>query len=486
MNATPDSVVIGSGPNGLAAAIRLAQAGRAVAVLEAAEVCGGGARSAELTLPGFVHDPFAAVFPVAAASPYFRDLALGQHGLTWIYPPAPLAHPLDDGSAVMLYRSVAETAAGLGADQAAYVQMMQPLVDDAARLIPDLLAPPGGQRHPLALVRFGQHAVRSATGFACSHFHGDEARALLAGNAAHAFLPLEAPLTAGFGLFLALLGHAVGWPIARGGAGAVSSALVSVLESLGGEIAVNQRVTSLDEVPAAREIFFDTSPRQMSTIAGEHLPARFRRRLARHRYGPGAFKIDYALDGPVPWTAAACLGAGTVHIGGSLEEIASSESEVNAGGHPEQPFVIVSQPSLFDPARAPENGQTLWAYCHVPAGSRKDMTDHIERQIERFAPGFRDRILARHVMGPAALEAANANLAGGAINGGVQDARAYLGWALSRPSPYATPNPALYRCSAATPPGGGVHGMAGFHAAEYALWRGKPVGGRQRAHGASV
>ena len=486
MNETPETTVIGSGPNGLAAAIRLAQAGRLVTVFEAAATFGGGARSGELTLPGFRHDPYAAVFPVAVASPFFQHLELARHGLTWVEPAAPLAHPLDDGSAVMLHRSVEQTAAGLGPDREVYRQVMQPLVEDATYLIPDLLAPPGGQRHPLAAARFALHAVRSATGFACSHFHGDEARALLGGSAAHSFLPLDAPLTAGFGLFLTLLGHAVGWPIARGGAGTISSALVSVLESLGGSIVVNHRVTSLDELPSAREVFFDTDPRQMSSVAGRHLPARFRSSLARHRFGPGAFKIDYALSDAVPWTASECRQAGTVHVGGSLEEIALSESEVNAGRHPEHPFVIVSQPTLFDATRAPEGSHTLWAYCHVPSGSDVDMTERVERQIERFAPGFRDLILARHVMDPHALEAANPNLVGGAINGGIQDVRAYLGWALSGRSPYATPNPALFRCSAATPPGGGVHGMAGFHAAEYALRRNRPNADQKRSYRTSV
>jgi len=481
-----DVIIIGSGPNGLAAAIRLAQSERTVAVYEAASVAGGGARSAALTLPEFIHDPFAAVFPVAAASPFFRSLQLEDHGLNWIDPPALLAHPLDDGTAVMLYRSVEQTAAGLGSDGAVYLEMMQPLVADAALLVQDLLAPPGAQRHPLALARFGPHAVRSAAGFACSHFHADEARALLAGNAAHSFLPLDAPLTAGFALFLAILGHAVGWPIAKGGAGNLGAALVSKLQSLGGGVHVNHRVHTVSELPPAAAIFFDTDPRQIASIAGSHLSPRFRARLRRHRYGPGVFKIDYALDGPVPWVAAECLTAGTVHLGGSLEAIAASESNVTRRRHPDRPFVIVSQPSLFDATRAPAGRHSLWAYCHVPAGSTVDMTDRIEDQIERFAPGFRDRILDRHIMTPRDLEAANANLAGGAINGGVQDFRAYLGWALARPSPYATPNPALFRCSAATPPGGGVHGMAGWHAAEYMLRQQRVKPGRKRAWGASV
>ena len=482
----PAASVIGAGPNGLAAAIRLAQAGWAVTVYEAEATPGGGAQSAALTLPGFIHDPFAAVFPVAAASPFFRSLCLERHGLTWIEPPALLAHPLEEGAAVMLYRSPEQTAAGLGSDRDVYLELMQPLVADSDCLIPDLLAPPGAQRHPLALARFGPHAIRSANGFACSHFHGDEARALLAGNAAHAFLPLDAPLTAGYGLFLTMLAHGVGWPIAAGGAASLTAALVSVLQSMGGTLRLGHRVRSLSELPDSGPVFFDTDPRQMAAIAGANLPARFRARLRRHRYGPGAFKIDYALDGPVPWSAPACLDAGTVHVGGSLEEIAAAEAAVVRGRHPEHPFVLVSQPSLFDPTRAPRGQQTLWAYCHVPAGSTVDMTERIERQLERFAPGFRDRVLARHVMGPRELETTNANLVGGAINGGVQDVRAYLGWALSRPSPYATPNPELYRCSAATPPGGGVHGMAGFHAAEFALRRARCHRTGKRARSLSV
>jgi phytoene dehydrogenase-like protein len=468
----PDAIVIGSGPNGLGAAIRLAQAGRQVLVLEAAGTAGGGARSAALTLPGFVHDPFAAVFPLAAASPLFRTLDLGRHGLEWIEPPAALAHPLDDGRVVILYRSIERSAAALGADRDIYTGLMNPLLADVERLIPDVLAPPGGQRHPLAMARLMMHGIRSATGFASSYFHGDEARALLAGSAAHSFLPLDAPLTAGFGLYLSLLVHAVGWPIARGGAGRIPVALVSVLESLGGSVTLDYPVQTIADLPSRTcDIFFDTSPIRLAAIAGPQLPAGFRARLQRHRFGPGAFKVDYALDGPVPWAAAECLTAGTVHLGGTFEEIAHAESEVSAGRHPERPFVIASQPSLFDSTRAPTGHHTLWAYCHVPAGSPVDMTDRIDRQIERFAPGFRDRVLARHVMAPRDLEMVNPNLVGGAVNGGLQDVRTYLQWTLARPSPYATPNPALFRCSAATPPGGGVHGMAGFHAAEYALRR---------------
>jgi phytoene dehydrogenase-like protein len=469
-----DAVVIGSGPNGLAAAIRMAQAGREVTVLEGASTPGGGARSAELTLPGFVHDPFAAVFPVAAASPFLRTLRLEQHGLSWIDPPAPLAHPLDDGHAVLLERSIERTAEGLRGDRGVYIELMRPLTIDHEALVADLLAPPGAQRSPRTLVRFGQHAFRSAVGFASSFFHGDEARALLAGCAAHSFLPLEAPLTAGYGLFLALLGHIVGWPIVRGGSGNLTGALIALMQSLGGTLATDHPVESLAALPPSRSIFFDTDPRQMAAIAGSLLPAPFRWRLNRHRFGPGAFKIDYALNAAVPWAAQDCLSAGTIHIGGSLEEIAQAEREVTRGRHPERPFVIVSQPSLFDTTRAPAGQHTLWAYCHVPPGSDVDMTERIDRQIERFAPGFRDCVIARGVMGPRQLQAANPNLVGGAINGGVQDIRAYLDWSISRPSPYATSHPAIFRCSAATPPGGGVHGMAGFHAAEFALKRDSP------------
>lgn len=465
----PDAVVVGSGPNGLAAAIRLAQAGHAVEVREAAALPGGAVRSAALTLPGFLHDPFSAVFPLAVASPFFSSLDLERDGLRWIEPPIPLAHPFDDGRAAVLYRSVEQTAAGLGTDEGAYLELMRPLIADAQRLIPDLLAPPGRPRHPVALARFGPHAIRSASGFACSHFHGDDARALLAGNAAHSFLSLEAPLTAGYGLFLGLLGHVVGWPIASGGAGQLSHVLVARLESLGGTVTLDSPVLSMSDLPKSDVVLFDTAPAHMARIAGDRLPPVFRARLERHRMGPAAFKVDYALSGPVPWAAAACHEAGTLHLGGTLEEISNAEREVTRGRCPDRPFVLANQPSLFDPTRAPLGQHTLWAYCHVPANSEVDMTERIERQIERFAPGFRERILARHVITPRDLQAADANLIGGAINGGVQDLRTYLAWASARPSPYATPNPGIYRCSAATPPGGGVHGMAGFHAAEAIL-----------------
>lgn len=464
-----DAIVVGSGPNGLAAAIRLAQAGLRVTILEANTRPGGAVRSSHLTLPTFIHDSGASVFPAALASPFFRSLDLASHGLEWLHPPAPLAHPLDDGSAVMLYRSVEETASRLGTDEDAYRSLLSPFVAESETLISDLLAPPRGIKHPAVLARFGVQAFRSAVGFAASHFHDDRSRALLAGNAAHSFLRMDEPLTAGYGLFLMLLGHACGWPIVRGGAGNLTAALVAVAERLGVTIEMEHPVRSMRDIPGARAVLFDTSPDQIATIAGKALPAAFRRGLRRHRFGPGVFKIDYALAAPVPWIAPECASAGTIHLGGNLEEIAISEAAVTRGDHPDHPFVIASQPSLFDPTRAPEGKHILWAYCHVPAGSTMDMTGRIERQIARFAPGFQELVLARHSRGPAELHAANANLVGGAINGGRQDIRAYLSWALGRPSPYATPNPLLFRCSGATPPGGGVHGMSGFHAAEQAL-----------------
>lgn len=464
-----DAVVIGSGPNGLAAAIRLAQAGLGVTILEANSTPGGAVQSAELTLPGFVHDPFAAVFPIAVSSPFLMSLPLQEHGLSWAHPPVPLAHPLDDGSAVLLHRSIEATASELGSDNSSYRALMFPLAESHHDLIAALLAPPRSVRHAKALARFGALATRSAAGFAASHFHEDRSRALLAGNAAHAILPLEEPLTAGFGLFLGLLGHVSGWPIAGGGAARLSAALVSVARSLGVTIELDCRVRSMQDVPKARAVVFDIGLNQIAEIGKSELPAFFRRQLSSHRFGPGVFKVDYALDSPVPWTAERCSLAGTIHVGGNLEEIARGERDVAQGRHTARPFVIASQPSLFDSTRAPDGKHTLWAYCHVPPGSSFDMTDRIEQQIERFAPGFRERILARHAMGPRELEARNPNLVGGAINGGRQDIETYLAWTLAWPSPYATPNPSLFRCSAATPPGGGVHGMAGFHAAEYVL-----------------
>jgi phytoene dehydrogenase-like protein len=465
-----DAIVVGSGPNGLAAAIAIAQAGRSVLVLEAAPTIGGGTRTEELTQPGFRHDVCSAIHPLVVGSPFMRRLPLREHGLELVHPEVPLAHPLDDGSAVVLHRSVAETADGLGADASAYRRLMGPLADAWEELVGDLLGPPlRPPRHPVPAARFGLSALRSATGLADSRFSGERARALLAGNAAHAMRPIDDRATAAFGLMLLLLGHGVGWPAAVGGSQSIADAMASLLRSLGGEIETDSEVRSLDELRGARSVLFDLTPRQILAIAGDALPARYRRALARYRYGPGVFKLDYALDGPVPWTAEACRGAGTVHVGGPLEEVAAAEREVARGGHPQRPFVLVAQQSVFDPSRAPAGAHTLWAYCHVPNGSNVDMTSAIEQQIERFAPGFRDLVRARSAMGPADVQARNANYIGGDINGGLADLRQILLRPSARPNPYTTPNPRLFICSSSTPPGGGVHGMCGWHAARAAL-----------------
>jgi phytoene dehydrogenase-like protein len=464
-----DAVVVGSGPNGLAAAITLARAGHSVLVLEAEATVGGGTRSAHLTAPGFLHDLCSSIHPLAAASPFFRTLPLERYGVEWVHAPAPLAHPLDDGTAVVLERPVDATADGLGPDARAYRRLMGPLVEGCERLLPDLLRPLRLPRHPVAVGRFGWHAFRSAHRLADQWFTGVRARGLFAGNAAHAILPLDALFTASFGLLLGMLGHAVGWPFPRGGTQRIADAMASYLASLGGEIVTGRPVRSLSDVPPARATLLDVTPRQLLGIAGDRLPAGYRRRLAGYRYGPGVFKLDFALDGPIPWTAAECARAATVHVGGTLEEIAAGEQAVANGAHPDRPFVLLAQPSLFDPTRAPAGKHTVWAYCHVPNGSTVDMTERIERQIERFAPGFRDRVLARSVIGPAELERHNANCVGGDVTGGSNDARQLFmrpTWGLV---PYATPVTGLFICSASTPPGGGVHGMCGYLAARAAM-----------------
>lgn len=462
-----DAVVVGAGPNGLAAAITLAQAGRSVMVYEAEATPGGGARSAELTLPGYVHDICSAVYPLALGSPFFRTLPLAQHGLQWIHPAAPLAHPLDDATAVVVERSIDATAANLGTDGDAYRQLMNYFCSRWDGLDVDLLGPPRLPRHPLLLARFGLHGLRSAASFARSYFNGGRARALFAGLAAHSMLPLEALGSAAFGLVLGIAAHAVGWPVARGGAQRLTDALVSYARSLGVEMVTGRRIAALSELPKARAVLCDVTPRQLLAMAGSQFPDGFRKRLQRYRYGMGAFKIDWALSAPVPWKAADCARAATVHLGGTLEEVGASERAAARGELSERPFVLIAQPSLFDETRAPAGGHTLWGYCHVPHGSNLNMVERIENQIERFAPGFRDRVLARSIRTPADLERHNANLVGGDINGGA----AYLGQLILRPtmSLYKTAAPGLYLCSASTPPGGGVHGMCGYFAARQAL-----------------
>lgn len=429
-NRSYDAIVVGSGPNGLAAAITVAQAGRSVLVLEANETIGGGARSEELTLPGFVHDTCSAIHPLAAGSPFFSTLPLSEHGLEWVFPPASVAHPLDDGTAIVLERSVEATGEALGVDSNAYKKLMAPFVANWDKLAPSVLGPFRFPRHPLLLARFGFKAVRPALSVAEHQFRGERARALFAGLAAHSMLPLEKHVSAGFGLVLGITGHAVGWPIPRGGSQNIADSLASYLRSLGGEIVTDTRVESVDELPEARSILFDLTPRQLIQIVGDRFPARYRRSLERYRYGPGVFKMDWALSDPIPWKADECATAATVHVGGTMAEIAASESAVWNGEQARKPFVLVAQQSLFDPTRAPSGKHTAWAYCHVPNGSSFDMADRIEGQIERFAPGFRDCILARSIMSPERIEARNANYVGGDINGGVQD----LGQLFTRPN----------------------------------------------------
>ena len=463
-----DAVVVGSGPNGLAAAITLAREGWSVLVTERAETIGGGTRSARLTRRGYVHDVCSAIHPLAAGSPFFADVPLAEHGLELVQPPAPLAHPLDDGTAVVLERSVEETAAGLGPDGRAYRRMIEPLVRDKGRLVPFVLGPRPLPRHPFAAARFGLLGVRSAVRLA-RRFQGDRARALLAGLAAHSLQPLHRSPTASFALVLGLFAHAYGWPVARGGSQSIADALASYLRSLGGEIETGRDVESMDELPKARAILLDLTPRQVIRIAGHRFPSRYLRALGRYRYGPGVFKVDWALDGPVPWRAEECSRAATIHVGGTLEEIAAYEAAIWERQVPERPYVLVAQQSLFDDSRAPRGRQTLWAYCHVPNGSRIDMTDRIESQIERFAAGFRDRVLARHTMNAVEVEAHNPNYVGGDINGGVQDLLQLYTRPAPRLNPYSTPVDGLYLCSSSTPPGGGVHGMCGYLAARTVL-----------------
>lgn len=473
-----DAAIIGAGPNGLAAAITLARDGRSVVVYEAASTIGGGSRSKELTLPGFTHDVCAAIHPFGVASPFFRTLPLTQYGVEWIESPTPLAHPLPDGRVATLERSLDIMGESLGADGDAWRRLMEPSVHHVDAILDGVLGPlrPFHQlsrpAQSLWLARFGAYAPMSAQGLAGRTFHDDPARGLFAGIAAHAMLPLDQAPTASAALLMITMGHAVGWPMARGGSQRIVDAMAAYLRDLGGEIITDTPITSLDEVAPAHAILADITPRQLLSIAGDRLPAAYRGKLQRFRYGPGVFKLDLALDGPIPWANPECMRAATVHIGGTLQDIAASERAVWGGDTSERPYVLLSQQSLFDNTRAPAGKHTVWAYCHVPSGSERDMTDRIERQIERFAPGFRDRILARHRFTAQQMNTYNANYVGGDINGGVQD----LLQLFTRPTftpnisnPYATPIEGLYLCSSSTPPGGGVHGMCGYHAANAAL-----------------
>lgn len=464
-----DAVVVGSGPNGLAAAIAMQQAGISVKVIEGKSTPGGGMRTLPLTLPGFLHDVCSAVHPLGVGSPFFRSLRLKNYGLEWIYPELALAHPFDDGTAAILDQSIIKTAQSLNEDADAYIQLLDPLVNSWDRIELDLLGPLKFPRHPLALAKFGLSAIQSATGLANRTFTGKLAKGFFAGLAAHSIMPLENTITSAIGLVLAISGHKIGWPVPRGGSGEIARALVAYFESIGGQIETERFIQSYADLPPSRIKLFDVTPRQLLNIAGNKFPATYRKQLERYRYGQGVFKIDYALSGPLPFTSQACRRAGTVHLGGTLEEIAEAEKSVWEGKHHEKPYVLLAQQSVFDNSRAPNGNHTVWAYCHVPSGSTVDMTKNVENQIERFAPGFRDLVLERHVMNTADIERYNPNYVGGDINGGVQD----LGQLFTRPvlrlSPYTTPLKDTYICSSSTPPGGGVHGMCGFYAAKKAL-----------------
>jgi phytoene dehydrogenase-like protein len=463
-----DAVVVGSGPNGLSAAITLQRAGLSVLLLEAKTTIGGGLRTEELCLPGFKHDICSAIHPMAAASPFFQALPLKDFGLEFIYPPSAAAHPFDDGSAARLTKSVEATSAKLGEDAKTYIKLMLPVIQSWPAIADDVLAPLKIPKHPLLMAQFGTVAMQSALSVA-KRFKTKEARGLWAGMAAHSIQPLSNATTSAIALVLSAVGHIYGWPLPKGGSQSVAKALADYFVSLGGKIETNTTVSSLQQLPSSRAVLLDVTPRQLLKIAGHKFSSLYKWQLSKYRYGMGVFKVDWALDGPIPFKAEECRQAGTVHIGNTIEQIAASEEATYKGGHPEKPFVLLAQQSLFDATRAPAGKHTAWGYCHVPNGSTVDMTEAIEKQIERFAPGFRERILAKHTMNTAQLQDYNANYIGGDINGGVID----LGQLFTRPalrwSPYRTSSKGIYLCSSSTPPGGGVHGMCGFNAATRAI-----------------
>lgn len=469
MRSSYDAVVVGAGPNGFGAAITLARAGKSVLLVEASDTIGGGMRSAELTLPGYTHDICSTIFSMTQASPFFQSLPLAEYGVEWIYSPLALAHPLEDGTAAILDASVPATAAALGPDGPAYQKLIGPLAVEWRKVAEQFLGPFRIPRHPLVLARLGLAAVWPAAFLARTLFKTEGARVLFAGMACHSMLPPDRSPTAAFGLILSIMAHGAGWPIARGGAQTLAEALAAYFQSLGGEIQTRCQVDSLERLPRARAYLFNVTPQQLVKITGDRLPAGYRGRLARYRYGPGVFKVDWALDAPVPWQAADCHRALVVHLGATLDEIVASENAAWQGKRVDRPYMIVVQPSLFDPTRAPAGKHTLWGYCHVPHGSAFDVTEPMEAQIERFAPGFRQHILARHVMPPAALERHNANYVGGDINSGAEDWLQLFTRPTPRLNPYSTPAKGIYLCSSSTPPGGGVHGMAGYYAARSAL-----------------
>ena len=466
MEESYDIVIIGSGPNGLSAGIYLAQKGLKVLIIEAAETVGGGTRTAELTLPGFHHDVCSAVHPMGVLSPYFQQLNLEQYGLEWVYPQASVAHPLDGEAAVILSRSIEETAENLRVDARAYKRIMNPLAKRIDWLLEDSLKPLGIPKHPFFLANFGRKAALSANTFAKLYFKGKRAKALFAGCAGHSVLPFDKGFTAALGLVFLACGHAVDWPVAKGGSQAIADSLLKRFQAAGGEIAFSKRIKAFKELPDAKAYLFDTDPLQLAEIAETELPKGYLKRLKRYNYGMGTFKIDYALSEPIPWKDSRCLEASTVHLGGTLEEIAHSEKAAWKGKYSEKPYVLVAQQSQFDKTRSPSGKHTCWAYCHVPLGSERDMSAEIEQQIERFAPGFKEIILAKSGMSPQAFQHYNPNYVGGAVTGGAADITQLFTRPVARLNPYSTPNPKIFICSASTPPGGGVHGMCGYWAAK--------------------
>ncbi len=464
-------MIVGSGPNGLAAAIHLAQNGAQVLVVEAKSTPGGGMRTAELTLPGYLHDVCAAIHPMGIASPFLKSLDLEAHGLVWAQPTYPVVQPMDDGKAVVHERSVADTAARLGPDRDTYQKLFTPLTEDSEKLYHSLLGPLSIPRHPFAMLKFARHALKSARQLADRSFKTPEAKALFSGHAAHSVQPLENTATAAVGMMLGVSAHSVGWPVAVGGTQSITRALLSILRGLGGEIICETSVSALEALPKAKAYLFDTSPRAMSEICHSQFPEGYRDRLKSYRYGPGVFKVDWALNEPIPWTNAEARLTACLHVGGTFDEVADAERECWQGHHSRRPFLILAQPTVVDPSRAPEGKHTAWAYCHVPNGSTVDMQARIEEQVERFAPGFRDCILESHTMMTTDVEAYNPNYIGGDVIGGVQDLGQLYTRPVARLNPYTTPAKNIFLCSASTPPGAGVHGMCGYHAAKTALKR---------------
>lgn len=467
-NNTYDAVIVGSGPNGLAAGLRLALEGLSVKIFEASDTIGGGMRTAELIKPGYHHDICSAIHPMAVASPFFKRLPLHTYGLEWIHPTHPMAHPLDNKPAAVLYNELQKTAFHLMEDENYYRKTVGPIRDNWDELSKDFLGPLRFPRYPLQMAGFGFKALQPASRFQ-KNFQTQRAKALFAGMAAHSILPLDAIATTAIGLVFFATGHTVGWPIPKGGSQSIANALGKYFQSLGGEIETGIMVKSLDELPKSKAILFDLTPQQVSKIVGDGFPASYKQKLGKFRYGSGVFKIDYILKEPVPWKDPECRRAGTVHLGGTFDEIAASEKETDEGGHPEKPFILLTQQSLFDKLRTPDEKETLWAYCHVPNGSTVDMTGTIENQIERFAPGFKDVVEEKITMNTIDLQSYNPNYIGGDIIGGRQDIRQLFSRPVSLINPYATPADGIYFCSSSTPPGGGVHGMCGYHAANLVL-----------------